>query len=481
MTLQVSSGDIGLDNLSFANSTKSNISQFSKSDKDDKNSSWFRSLRRNLSSKKRGKQAKSGGNISQESSVFETPGRRIKSEWDICDDDRGGAEEAHRRALDTGYDNLAGLDLAQRKYGKKSKDNSSNLFMTLDPKRMAKLANIDKHLLHGIKQFNLDPSKGLEILEERGFVKIEEESLASFLLNQERLSKKQIGSYLGSREEFNQKVLQKFVELHKFTNLLLVQALRQFLWSFRLPGEAQQIDRIMSVFAAHYCIQNSGTFTDSDTVYILSFAIIMLNTALHNKNVKVKITEDQFIAQNKGINAGKDLPREMLLAIYTSIKEEPFKIPDETYDDLMFTFFSPDKEGWLVKQGGSWKSWKRRWFVLNDGCLYYFQHTAENVPKGIIPLDQVAVRTVGEEKDSDRPWQFEIFNDCNIRDKDTVKGCKLDKSGTVVMGNHKVYRMSAASEEDREAWVSCLDKVVKKQRMDKFLKAKKERHLSTKI
>ena len=62
---------------------------------------------------------------------------------------------------------------------------------------MAKLANIDKHLLHGIKQFNLDPSKGLEILEERGFVKIEEESLASFLLRQERLSKKQIGkSYL---------------------------------------------------------------------------------------------------------------------------------------------------------------------------------------------------------------------------------------------------------------------------------------------
>ena len=66
--------------------------------------------------------------------------------------------------------------------------------MTLDPKRMAKMANIDKNLLHGIKQFNLDPSKGLEILEEKGLVKIDEEaSLASFLLNQERLSKKQIG------------------------------------------------------------------------------------------------------------------------------------------------------------------------------------------------------------------------------------------------------------------------------------------------
>jgi hypothetical protein len=33
-----------------------------------------------------------------------------------------------------------------------------------------------------------------------------------------------------------------------------------------------------------------------------------------------------------------------------NIKEEPFKIPDETYDDLMYTFFSPEREGWLLKQ-----------------------------------------------------------------------------------------------------------------------------------
>ena len=38
-----------------------------------------------------------------------------------------------------------------------------------------------------------------------------------------------------------------------------------------------------------------------------------------------------------------------------------------------------------------WKNWKRRWFVLNNRCLYYFQHTAENSPKGIIPLENVKV------------------------------------------------------------------------------------------
>ena len=63
-----------------------------------------------------------------------------------------------------------------------------------------------------------------------------------------------------------------------------------------------------------------------------------------------------------------------------------------------------------------------------------------------------------------------------VSEVDTVV---LDKTGTVVMGNHKVYRMSAASQEERDSWVSCLDYVIKKVRMDKYLKEKKDRHLST--
>ena len=44
----------------------------------------------------------------------------------------------------------------------------------------------------------------------------------------------------------------------------------------------------------------------------------------------------------------------------------------------MHTFFNPDREGWLWKQGGRYKSWKRRWFILNDNCLYYFEFTTDN-------------------------------------------------------------------------------------------------------
>lgn len=50
----------------------------------------------------------------------------------------------------------------------------------------------------------------------------------------------------------------------------------------------------------------------TDTCYILSFAIIMLNTSLHNPNVKDKTSLERFISMNRGINNGEDLPNELL-------------------------------------------------------------------------------------------------------------------------------------------------------------------------
>lgn len=54
-----------------------------------------------------------------------------------------------------------------------------------------------------------------------------------------------------------------------------------------------------------------------DTCYVLSFSIIMLNTSLHNPSVKDKPTVDRFIAMNRGINDGGDLPEELLVVSYS--------------------------------------------------------------------------------------------------------------------------------------------------------------------
>lgn len=37
--------------------------------------------------------------------------------------------------------------------------------------------------------------------------------------------------------------------------------------------------------------------------------------------------------------------------LYDSIKNEPFKIPEDDGNDLTHTFFNPDREGWLLKLG----------------------------------------------------------------------------------------------------------------------------------
>ncbi|KAK4337404.1 hypothetical protein RND71_043351 [Anisodus tanguticus] len=73
--------------------------------------------------------------------------------------------------------------------------------------------------------------------------------------------------------------------------------------------------------------------------------------ALHNPSVKDKPTLEKFIQMNRGINNGGDLPKELLVSLYESIKQEPFKIPEDDGNDLMHTFFNPDREGWLWKQG----------------------------------------------------------------------------------------------------------------------------------
>ena len=50
--------------------------------------------------------------------------------------------------------------------------------------------------MYGVKQFNLQPERGLEYLQENGFLDLQPESIAKFLFRQERLSKKQIGRRL---------------------------------------------------------------------------------------------------------------------------------------------------------------------------------------------------------------------------------------------------------------------------------------------
>ena len=80
----------------------------------------------------------------------------------------------------------------------------------------------------------------------------------------------------------------------KFEGVNLVDSLRDFLESFRLSGEAPVISRIMELFAAYWLDSNKGghgnLFYNQDAVYVLSYAIMMLNTDLHSARIKQRMS-----------------------------------------------------------------------------------------------------------------------------------------------------------------------------------------------
>ncbi|XP_028395467.1 cytohesin-1-like isoform X2 [Dendronephthya gigantea] len=326
-----------------------------------------------------------------------------------------------------------------------------------------------KQLAIGRKKFNMDPKKGIEYLIANDLLNDTPEDIAKFLLEEDGLNKTMIGDYLGENKEPMLSVLQHFVQLQNFKDLLLVEALRTFLWSFRLPGEAQKIDRMMECFAKKYCDQNEGVFTSTDTCYVLSFSIIMLNTSLHNPSVKDKPTVDKFISMNRGINCGGDLPKDLLISLYENIKKEAFKVPEDDGSDITRTFFNPDNEGYLTKEGGHHKNWKKRYFILKDNCLYYFKDVKDKEPRGIIPLENLQVREIN----SSKPFCFEIS--ASEESGGMIKACKTDSEGKVVEGRHESYKISCETEKERAKWMKCIKASMVMDPFYDFLQARKKK------
>ena len=72
-------------------------------------------------------------------------------------------------------------------------------------------------------------------------------------------------------------------------------------------------------------------FKSSDAAFILSFSTIMLNTDLHNPNMKdeKRMTVEQFVRNNRGINDGADLPLSFLSDLYYEIKTNEIQMKQD--------------------------------------------------------------------------------------------------------------------------------------------------------
>ncbi|KAL7016561.1 hypothetical protein ACKWTF_010064 [Chironomus riparius] len=180
----------------------------------------------------------------------------------------------------------------------------------------------------GIEMFNKKPKKGIQFLQERGLLGPTISDIAKFLIEDERLDKTQVGDFLGDNDDQSKAAMCAYIDAKDFSGMEIVAALRFFLEGFRLPGEAQKIDRLMEKFASRYCEcnPNNPLFTSADTVYVLAFSVIMLTTDLHSPQVKNKMSKEQYIKLNRGISDSKDLPEEYLSHIYDEISDHEIKM-----------------------------------------------------------------------------------------------------------------------------------------------------------
>nr|XP_027108154.1 brefeldin A-inhibited guanine nucleotide-exchange protein 2 [Coffea arabica] len=197
---------------------------------------------------------------------------------------------------------------------------------TIEQRRAYKL-----ELQEGISLFNRKPKKGIEFLINANKVGNSAEDVATFLKNASGLNKTLIGDYLGEREDLSLKVMHAYVDSFDFQGMQFDEAIRVFLQGFRLPGEAQKIDRIMEKFAERYCKSNPTVFTSADTAYVLAYSVILLNTDAHNPMVKNKMSADDFIRNNRGIDDGKDLPEEYMRSLFERISKNEIKMKEDDF------------------------------------------------------------------------------------------------------------------------------------------------------
>ncbi|KAJ8392283.1 hypothetical protein AAFF_G00076470 [Aldrovandia affinis] len=183
----------------------------------------------------------------------------------------------------------------------------------------------------GLNLFNVNPDKGIQFLISRGFIPDTPIGVAHFLLQRKGLSRQMIGEFLGnSKKHFNRDVLDCVVDEMDFSGMELDEALRKFQAHIRVQGEAQKVERLIEAFSQRYCMCNPDVvqqFHNPDTIFILAFAIILLNTDMYSPNIKPdrKMMLEDFIRNLRGVDDGADIPRDMVVGIYERIQQRELR------------------------------------------------------------------------------------------------------------------------------------------------------------
>ncbi|XP_055366411.1 IQ motif and SEC7 domain-containing protein 1-like isoform X4 [Betta splendens] len=264
-----------------------------------------------------------------------TAHRQSKSESDFSDGDNDSVNSTSNSndtincsSESSSRDSLREQALSKQTYHKETRNSWDSPIFSNDVIRK-------RHYRIGLNLFNKKPEKGIQYLTERGFIPDTPVGVAHFLLQRKGLSRQMIGEFLGNRQkQFNRDVLDCVVDEMDFQGMELDEALRKFQNHIRVQGEAQKVERLIEAFSQRYCICNPTVvrqFRNPDTIFILAFAIILLNTDMYSPNVKPerKMKLEDFIKNLRGVDDGEDIPRDTLVGIYERIRKRELKTNED--------------------------------------------------------------------------------------------------------------------------------------------------------
>jgi len=211
-------------------------------------------------------------------------------------------------------------------YGQQHNDSVDNIEVNEDDEMTRR-----RQYRVGLNLFNQHPERGMEYLWKKKFLDYSPAAVAKFLRGRKGLSKKKIGEYLCSLQRpFNLASLHCFIHELDFTGLHLDIALRQLQQEVTFPREAQKIEKFVEVFSKRYIQCNQmfvSGFNSADTVFVLSYAIVLLNTDLHSQALRPskRMKREDFVRNLNGIDAGANLDEDMLKGIYDRIRNSEFR------------------------------------------------------------------------------------------------------------------------------------------------------------
>lgn len=116
-----------------------------------------------------------------------------------------------------------------------------------------------------------------------------------------------------------------------------------------------------------------------------------------------------------------------------------------------------ERAGWLMKQGEFIKTWRRRWFILKQGKIFWFKSdvvTPDSIPRGVIEVNK-CLSIKGAEDTINKPHAFELATTDDsmffIADSDKEKEDWINAVGRAIVRHSKSMLETDQADYDTQA------------------------------